>query len=336
MKWSPPRIEHCQSLAHRLTLMTLACTGFSSGCTAMPVMQSASAVITHSATATSESAAEEPYTAAEKARLAAMSAVPQFDDPARTPKLATMDSSGVVVAAPKPFAWERTGKSSGDRPFLTATLGDDGYRTLVVGSVGGHDPMALELVDRLTRRLHEDSLILGGFESTVIRTLNPDGESSRTLLNQKGQYVNHGFPKTGDAPNGEQPVEVSFLLSRLKELQPQRVLHLRTIDGNVGLIAASSSCQAAAKEAAEWLNFRLVSLPDKAVAGSLERYLAASGTADIITIAIPTTTKDSELWDRYGDTLLNLLLSEDLASREIARRQAQQSSADRRNTSPGK
>lgn len=307
MKWSPPRIEHCQSLAYRFILMTLACTGFSSGCTAMPVMQSASAVI-----------------------------MPQFDDPAKMPKLATTNFPGVVVAAPTPFAWERTGKTSGDRPFLTATLGDDGYRTLVVGSVGGNDPLALELVDRLARRLHEDSLILGGFESTVIRTLNPDGEASRTLLNQKGQYVNHGFPTTGDSLNAQHPVEAAFLLSRLKELQPQRVLHVRTMDGSVGLIAASSGCQAAAKEAAEWLNFRLVSLPDKAVAGSLERYLAAKGSSDIITIAIPSTTKKAELWDRYGDTLLNLLLSEDLASREIARWQAQQSSADRRNTSPGK
>ena len=336
MKWSPPRIELCQRLAHRFALITFACTGFSSGCTAMPVMQSPSAAIAQSAPAGSEPATAEKHTAAENARLAAMPSVPQFDVPAVAPKVATTNPSEVLLAAPRPFAWERTGKSSGERPFLAATLGDDGYRTLVIGSVGGNDPLALELVEQLARHLHKDSVILGGFESTVIRTLNPDGEANRKLLNQNGQYVNHGFPKTGDTPVAEQPVEVSFLLNRLKELQPQRVLHVRTIDGNDGLIAASSSCRAAAKEAAEWLNFRLVSLPDKAVAGSLERYLAAKGSSDIITIEIPSTTKKDELWDRYGDTLLNLLLGEDLASRDIARRQAQQSSADRRNTSPGK
>ncbi len=333
MKWSPPHIELCQPLARRLTLIALACTGFNAGCSAVPVMQSASPVI-----ASSESRASETYTTAEQARLAAMPAVPAFDVPAEVPQVPTANPAGVLIAAPTPFAWDPIGKSSGDRPFLMATLGDDGYRTLVVGSVGGHDPLALELVDQLVRHLHDDSVILGGFESTVIRTLNPDGEANRKLLNQNGQYVNHGFPKTSETAESVRPAEVSFLLGRLQNLQPQRVLHVRTIDGDDGLIAASSSCLVAAKEAAEWLSFRFANLnvPGKAAAGTLERYLAEKGSSDIITIAIPSTVKKEELWDRYGDTLLNLLLSEDLASREVARGHAQQSSADRRNTSPGK
>jgi hypothetical protein len=244
--------------------------------------------------------------------------------------MTSTEPKGILVTPPKPFSWHQTAASTGNRPFLTATIGDDGYRTLVVGSVGGNDPTALELVDQLARHLHEDSVIIGGFESTIIRTLNPDGEASQKFLNQKGQYPNHGFPKTGETASVDQPVEVSFLLDQLQRLQPQRVLHIRTVQSETGLIAASASCQTVANEAAEWLGFKLVQLPDKAVAGSMERYLAVKGTCDIITLAIPENSNRNELWNLYGDTLLNLLLGDDLETRELARKKSQQSSADRR------
>ena len=285
MKWSLPRIELCQRMANRSTLIslvTLTCTGFFLGCTAMPVMRSAPEVL-----AQTQSAPDEKLTPQEEARLAAMPAIPVFDGATESPRVATTNPAGVLVPAPKPFSWERTGRSTGNRPFLTTQIGDDGYRTLVVGSVGGNDPLALELVDQLARHLHEDSVILGGFESTVIRTLNPDGEFNHKVLNQNGQYINHGFPKMPEVQDVARPAEVLFLLNRLQDLQPQRVLHIRSIDGDNGLVAASSSCHAAAKEAAEWLSFKLVALPDKAVAGSLERYIGSKGSSDIITLAIP-------------------------------------------------
>ena len=88
-----------------------------------------------------------------------------------------------------------------------------------------------------------------------------------------------------------------------------------------------------AKDSAEWLGFRVIELPKKAVSGSLERYLAISGRCEMVTFAIPATTKKSELWDRYGDALQNLLMGENLAERELARKkQNQQSSANRRNS----
>jgi hypothetical protein len=244
---------------------------------------------------------------------------------------------GFRVAAPVPFEWERDGKSAGGRPFQIASPGDDGYRTLVVGSVGGNDPVALELVERLARRLHEDSVILGGFDSTIIRTLNPDGEVNKSFLNQKEQYINEGFPKTGGAADGSSVVEVAYMLKLLTTLQPQRVVHIRSVRGTSGVIAASESCQASAKEAASWLNFKLVMLPENArVAGSMERYVSTTGSSDMITFGIPEATPKSEVWDRFGDTLLNLLLGDDTAAREMARTQSQKSSADRRNQSPEK
>lgn len=357
MKWSPPHIEHCRWIAPQLLLILAALTGLSSGCSALPVLQQPASTIDEAA----QSVTASPYTAEEKDRMAEMPRVPLFDLPNETaktsgprPVVSSLDSpkmdtspskppavvsavpKGILVTPPKPFSWQQMAVSTGNRPFLTATIGEDGYRTLVVGSIGGNDPIALELVDQLTRHLHEDSVIIGGFESTVIRTLNPDGEANRKFLNQKDQYINHGFPRTGETAAADQPVEVSFLLERLQQLQPQRVLHIRTVQGETGLIASSASCQTVAKEAADWLKFKLVNLPDKAVAGSMERYLAAKGSCDMITLAIPENSKTDALWNLYGDTLLNLLLGDDFATREVARKQAQQSSADRRNQSPGK
>lgn len=251
------------------------------------------------------------------------------------PKVASSDPKGVLVSPPKPFAWTPAGKSTGGRPFQMASAGDEGYRTLVVGSIGGNDPVALQLIEHLARRLHEDSVILGGFDSTVIRTLNPDGEANKLFLNEKGQYINELFPQGSGKSASEPPEEALFLIKQLKDLQPQRVVHVRTVKSKKGVIAASESCEAAAKEVASWLDFKLVKLPEqKTSPGSIETYISASGSSEMITFAFPESTKKEELWDLYGDTLLNLLLGDDAATREMARRQSQKSSADRRNQSP--
>ncbi len=273
----------------------------------------------------------------EPARDSTLAAAPVMQKPV-TPepaKTAPKTPSGVLVNPPKPFAWEGTGKSTGQRAFQVASPGDDGYRTLVVGSVGGNDPLALELVDRLARRLHDDSVILGGYDCTIIRTLNPDGEATQRFLNQKGQYINAMFPKAGDKTKASPVAEVDFFLKQLQTVQPQRVVHVRTVPGKSGIVAASQSCESVGKEIAEWLNFKLISLPgQKTAEGSLERYVSASGSSDMLTIGIPDSTPRAELWDLYGDTLMNLLLRDDMATREMARKQTQPSSADRRNQSP--
>ena len=273
----------------------------------------------------------------EPAKDSASTAAPVMQKPV-TPepaKTAPKTPSGVLVSPPKPFAWEGTGKSTGQRAFQIASPGEDGYRTLVVGSVGGNDPLALELVDRLARRLHDDSVILGGYDCTIIRTLNPDGEATQRFLNQKGEYVNAMFPKAGDKSNASPVAEVDFFLKQLQKVQPQRVVHVRTVPGKSGIVAASQSCESVGKEVAEWLNFKLISLPgQKTSEGSLERYVSTSGSSDMLTIGIPDSTPRGELWDLYGDTLMNLLLRDDMATRELARQQPQPASADRRNQSP--
>ena len=235
------------------------------------------------------------------------------------------------IDAPPPFGWAPVGKTTGNRSFQTVSVGDEGYRTLVVGSVAGNDPLAIELVEQMARHLHDSRTILGGFQATIIRTLNPDGEALRKVFNEKGQYVNHGFPKDNGVADGDQPAEVSFLLAQIRSLKPQRIIHIRSVEGNNGIIATTVASQAAANNTAEWLGFRVIKLPDVAVSGSLERHLASSGSCEVLTFALPSTTKKKELWDRYGDALQNLLLGDDAAAGEMARQPKQQSSANRSN-----
>lgn len=280
-----------------------------------------------SETARPKTGSTEPAVAGPPIPGAGQHGIAPFDRPS------TVQLPMLRIDAPKPFAWTLIGKTTGGRTFQTVTIGDDGYRSLVIGSVAGDDPLALELVEQLARHLHNGRTILGGFQSTVLRTLNPDGEALHKVLNAKGQYINHGFPKDNGIADGNQPVEVTFLLSQIATLQPQRVIHVRTIEGNTGLVAASSGCLPTANESGEWLGFRVISLPGKAVSGSLERHLASSGRCEVMTFAIPATAKKSELWDRYGDALQNLLLGEDAKARELARQQTQQSSANSRDVS---
>ena len=235
------------------------------------------------------------------------------------------------IDAPKPFGWAPVGKTTGNRSFETVSVGDEGYRTLVLGSVAGNDPLAIELVEQMARYLHDSKTILGGFQSTIIRTLNPDGEALRKVFNENGQYINHGFPKDNGVADGDQPVEVSFLLEQIRTLKPQRIIHIRSVEGSKGVVATSIGSQAVANDAANWLGFRVLNLPDVAVYGSLERHLASSGSCEVLTFALPSTTKKNELWDRYGDALQNLLLGDDAAVRELTRQPRQQSSANLRN-----
>ncbi len=235
------------------------------------------------------------------------------------------------IDAPKPFGWAQVGKTTGNRSFQTVSVGDEGYRTLVVGSVAGNDPLAIELIEQMARHLHEGKTIFGGFQATILRTLNPDGEALRKVFNEKGQYINHGFPKDDGVVDADQPTEVSFLLEQIRTLKPQRVIHVRSVEGNNGVIATTIASQAAANAAADWLDFRVIKLPDVAVSGSLERHLASSGSCEVLTFALPSTTKKKELWNRYGDALQNLLLGDDAAAREVARQPKLQSSANRSN-----
>lgn len=271
-------------------------------------------------------------------RIQVSTAEPDFDNLPEPPPFETARPLPTPISAPRPFAWQNAGRSSGGRPFQVQATGRDGYRTLVVGSVGGNDPLAIAFVEKLARHLHDNQLILGGFETSLIRTLNPDGDVNKSVQNQSGVYINHKFPTTTSPGAGDsgQPAEVRFLLDRLREFQPQRVIHIRTVRGSTGLIAASSPARGVADELAKWLGYSRSDLPGKSVEGSLERYLSQNGTAQIVTVGLPDAMPSGDLWNSGGDAVLNLLLGDDPATREIARKQRDQSSALNRRSGSGR
>lgn len=233
-----------------------------------------------------------------------------------------------------PFAWKESGSTSKGEPLQTAAAGTDGFRTLVVGSAGGDDPAALQLTEDLARYVHENQLIMGGFRTTILRTMNPDGLKLGQHENAAGLYLNDHFPKKGQtlslAELRRLPREVQFVTGHVIEQRPQRIIHIRSIRDARGMVAVSSGAADSGREFAEWLGFETRRLPEDVSSGTLESWAAHRGDCDVITVGIPETTRPQEAWALYGDAVLSLLLDGDSESRRVARERKQQRSANRR------
>lgn len=257
---------------------------------------------------------------------------PVFEDPEgdfQSPRIASSRPSAGIVSAPQPFAWKPLASSAGGRDIQGMTVGQGGYRSVVLGSLSGDDALAIELTERLSRHLHQNQIILGGIQATIVRSPNPDGEHAARSENHNGVYLNRQFAMQAD-PTTAEP-EIRFLRGLLTENQPQRVIHIRTIGGEQGVIAASSGAADVARDVSRWLNFRFVDLPGKSADGTLERFLSQKGVSEIITFAVPESADSDTLWETFGDSLLNLLLDEDYETRKLARSRQNSSAADLRN-----
>lgn len=212
-----------------------------------------------------------------------------------------------AMTPPGNMTWESTGKTAGGRSFQIVTTGDDGFHTLIVGSAVGNDPVAIQLADRLARHLHENSLILGGFQTTILRTLNPDGEAILKSVNGHGNYVNRGFPTTASATSKPSTPEGSFLLKLIADLKPSRVIHLRTVPDTTGAVGASLNCERLSEQIAESRKLKQFTFPEDINAGTLEFYLSSFTETEVMTLAIPAELTVEIAWELYQDTLLNLI-----------------------------
>lgn len=246
----------------------------------------------------------------------------------------TVDTAG-MVAEVTPFKWKTLATSAGGRNIQGLTVGQGGYRSVILGSLAGDDPLAIQLTEDLAEHIHTNSIILGGIAATVVRNTNPDGQAAFRMENDNGVYLNRQFPDSKDVTQDllKREPEIRFLLGLLEERQPQRVIHIRTTSEENGMIAASSGASRVAKDVCEWLEFDYIALPGNSANGTLEHFLSGQQTCEIITVAIPMTSNKSELWMQYGDSILNLLLDEDYETRKLARTRKAQEFADRR-TSP--
>lgn len=238
-----------------------------------------------------------------------------------------------LVDEPREFSWTVAAKSSGERDIQSVVIGQGGYRTLLIGSLAGNDEVAVQLTERLAKHVHENQIVLGGIQLTIVRNLNPDGEASNQPKTDHGIYLNRHFPQTTeDAVDvSALPTENQFLLNEILKQQPQRVIHVRTIGREQGVVACSSGAKDVAGDLSNWLGFELMELPGRSVKGTLERYLSESERCDIVTLAMPKEISVDDAWDLYSDALLNLLMDEDFATRKLAREQKASKAADSRN-----
>lgn len=225
-------------------------------------------------------------------------------DPAVSP------SSGALQFAMKPpgaLLWTSVGKTAGGRSFQVATSGEEGFHTLIIGSAVGHEPAAIQLTERLAAHLNENSLILGGFRTTLLRTLNPDGQAILKPVNGNGDNVNRGFPTIGGTDTSAGIPEVAFLLNMLADQKPQRVIHLRTIPGKRAAIGSDKSCRQLVQQVAEAAELKQFAFPEDVNQGTLEFYLASLTKTQVITLAIPAELTADAAWAQFEDVLLNLI-----------------------------
>lgn len=312
--WFLTHIRRVRTLRRTLYLTLLLISFTLSGCSSVPKFDS-----TPTVDVTTRSVADIP--------------MPVFDEnEAKPPRIASSDLTRGIVSAPKPFAWEELGKSAGDRPVQAISVGQGGYRTLILGSLSGHDPAAINLTEKLAQHIHQNGIILGGIEATIVRNANPDGEAMQKGTNANGVVLNRQFTDRSAVPkplSAEEP-EIRLLRELLNKTRPQRVIHIRTFPGTKGAMAASKGAAATAREVADWLDFDFYSLPEGSRPGTLERYLSEQESQQLITFAFPRETDEEVVWEEFGDSLLNLLLHDDYQTRTLARQQDASSSADRR------
>ncbi|MCH2213055.1 MAG: hypothetical protein MK110_17255 [Fuerstiella sp.] len=247
-----------------------------------------------------------------------------FRDPFRQPQ-----TTGLKVdrrnTSPPYFTWDIATTTASGEPLQITSVGDGGFRSLVVGSIGGDDRAAVKLTEELARYVHRNRLIVGGVSTTILRTLNPDGMKLGGYENSNGIYLNRKFPESSLRRSSTEfrrlPKEIQFLINLVDDHRPQRIIHLRTVRGSRGMLAASYGAENSGREVAEWLDFKVRHLPEDVSDGTLEFWAAHRTDCEVITIGIPRHTKSDEVWSLYGDAVLSMLLEGNSARRRMVRTQ---------------
>lgn len=211
-----------------------------------------------------------------------------------------------AMQVPAALQWKNAAQSAGGRPFQYCAVGDGTLRTIVVGSINGNDPAALELTEKLATHLHNNSLIYGGFGALVIRTLNPDGAAETQSVNSKGQNVNRQFNAIPSDRSLKCP-EAELLMRLIENERPHRILHIRTADNLTGVLGSDTHSAPLTSRVSRSLGFTRLVYPQDVVPGTLEHLCSRGALCEVITFAFPRNMSSPHAWNRYQESLLNLV-----------------------------
>lgn len=174
-------------------------------------------------------------------------------------------------------------------------------------------------MDQLAEHLEYNAVILGGTDSLLIRTGNPDGLQHRAVTTANGLELKNAFPKRNQfklnvaassdrRPNAGVwiPQEVVFLVRTLKQFQPSRVILIGQSDNANGAVLYSPAAKESARRFADAVDLADYPLNAREQSGSFERLIAESGV-EVVSVQLPVSTTVESGWPRFGVWLPSLL-----------------------------
>lgn len=202
--------------------------------------------------------------------------------------------STVTIAPSTGVQWIRSYESTARRPIEVATCGTGKRTTLIIGSIYGNEPESIELLDLLVRRLNGFALP-ADTKLILVRTPNPDGLAERIRTNHNGVDLNRNFPSTWFTSNptrqtGPHPaseIETQHMLRLLREIQPQRVVHLRSSLGQRPLVLLNQPWYISLERNRLPRNIDVGRFEGEFKAGSLEEFVHVRLRTELATVHLP-------------------------------------------------
>lgn len=200
--------------------------------------------------------------------------------------------------------WQTFGYSAENIPLEFLQLGRGPRRVLVLGPLGGDEPAAEALVERLSADLLTQPARLAQAEVMIVARPNPDGARRGTRGNARGVDLAHDYAAliwqlaAGQPAADMDPpqVETAALLRLIDWFAPQRVVLLRQSPDDRPRLLVDRG-EEVARRLAGSLQLEAQPRPVQEQSGHLGTYLAARGV-ESLELMVPAANPRAN-WDRY-------------------------------------
>jgi protein MpaA len=204
------------------------------------------------------------------------------------------------------------GRSLMKRMVLYDILGYGQDTTLIIATIHGNEDAGTPLVERLSRHLQENPILLAGRKVVIIPVLNPDGRAARVRYNARGVDLNRNFESDNRVNNKVNGLEAlsepeSQILTRIiTEYRPNKIVALHQ---PLSCVDYDGPGKGLAQAMAEHCPLPVKKLGARA--GSLGAYSGESLHIPTITLemhASDSSLSEQALWDTYGEALVAAIL----------------------------